>query len=246
MNKLLLVMVAAMFLFACNSNNKPKEESKDTPKQNEAKVEQTAKNNVKKYAIESGMIKYKMKTNQVTADVTQYFKDYGRIEYTVSEFSAQGMTVKQMVLRKDGYIYSYADGQAEGQKVKDDTNMQIEDMGMITKELVEKHGGKKVGTETIAGKECEVFEIPDEENPKIVSTVCVWKTLPLKMTTNGVEASANVVMEAVEAEETSDFPEGIFELPKNVKFTEIPAAMPTMPKTDSKGDGDFDEEGAKG
>lgn len=246
MNRLLLVMVAAMFLFACNSNNKPKEESTDASKQDDAKVEQTAQSNAKKYAIESGMIKYKMKTIQATADVTQYFKDYGRVEYTVSELNAQGMSIKQKMLRKDGYIYSFADGQAQGQKIKEDADMQIENMEMITEEVVKKHGGKKIGTEKIAGKECEVFEIPDEKNPKIITTIYVWQTLPLKMKTTGVETEQNVEMEAIEVEETSDFPSGIFDLPKNVKFMEIPTSVPAVPKTDSKGDDDFDEEGAKG
>jgi hypothetical protein len=97
------------------------------------------------------------------------------------------------------------------------------------KKTILAQGGKKVDSEEILGKKCDVYEInTDTEKSKF----WIWKSLLLKMSAsqNGMEA----IMEATEIKETSDFPEGIFDIPQDIEFTE-----PNL-------EADFDEEGAQG
>ena len=60
----------------------------------------------------------------------------------------------------------------------------------------------------------------------------IWKGLMLKMT--ATQNNMEVTMEATEINETSDFPSGTFDIPKDIEFVE-----PNL-------EADFDVEGAQG
>ncbi len=85
------------------------------------------------------------------------------------------------------------------------------------KQMIEKEGGKIVGNETFLGKNCIVVEMnKDGQSMKM----WYYKGIPLKMT-NPV-----FTLEATKFEENASIPSSKFEVPKDIKFSELP----TMPK----------------
>ncbi len=225
MKNLLLLALLAMFIISCSSNESTKN---TTDEQTTEETKTTSTNN--RYDIESGFVKYKMLMMGMETHVTQYFKDYGKTEATITEMEMMGQKMKTTNLRKDNYIYGYSDGQKQGTKVKMDEESVAEgEMAKLDEKTILAQGGKKVDGEDILGKKCDVYEInTDTEKSKF----WIWKSLMLKMTAtqNGMEAT----MEATEIKETSDFPAGIFDVPQDIEFIE-----PNL-------EADFDEEGAKG
>lgn len=227
MKNVLLLALFAMFIISCGSD-----ESKENTTDETATEETTVKNSDegKKYDIESGYVKYKMSMMGMETHVAQYFKDYGKMEATITEMEMMGQKMKTTSLRKDGYIYGYSAEQKQGTKVKlEETGATEGEMAKLDEEMILAQGGKKVANEEILGKECNVYEInTDTEKSKF----WIWKSLVLKMVAsqNGMEAT----MEATEIKETSDFPQGIFDIPEGIEFIE-----PNL-------EADFDEEDAKG
>ncbi len=235
MKKILLVLVAAMFVFSCNMGSDSGNVSKD-----EAKKENSSSYSGRGYSIESGYLKYKMMENNIEVFNTLYFRDYGDETAMLTEMDMMGQKLENYMLLKDGYMYMYNSMKKEGIKAKFDKEKEDSFKGFnVTEETVEKEGGKKIGTEKLLGKECVVYEVPDKANPKETTKIWVWKGLPVK-----VVDTEKVVMEAVELGETSNFPEGIFEVPEDIKFVETPDMLGN-PSDKAKGS-DFDEEGAKG
>ncbi len=225
MKNLLLLALLAMFIISCGSN----ESTNNTPDEQTTEETETKSTN-NRYDIESGFVKYKMSMMGMETHVTQYFKDYGKTEATITEMEMMGQKMKTTNLRKDNYIYGYSEGQKQGTKIKMDNEAVAEgEMAKLDEKTILAQGGKKVDSEEILGKKCDVYEInTDTEKSKF----WIWKSLMLKMaaTQNGMEAT----MEATEINETSDFPAGIFDIPQNIEFTE-----PNL-------EADFDENGAKG
>ncbi len=239
MKKILLVLVVAMFVFSCNTNNNSGNASKKDVK-NEAKQEKSSNdNNGKIYSVESGYLKYKMMADNMEIFVTLYFKDYGNKTAMVSEMSMLGQKLKNHILLKDEYIYMFNTSKTEGIKMKYDkvTDDPFKSFS-ITEKTVEEKGGKKIGTEKLLGKECAVYEIPDSVNPKESAKAWVWKGLTVKIVDKD-----EVVIDAVELEETSNFPASTFEVPKDIKFTDV---TDMKQPSDKANDSDFNEEGAVG
>ena len=227
MKNLLFLALIAMFIFSCGSGESKdnKNEEQTTEKSTTEKKEQD-----KKYEIESGFIKYKMSMMGMETKVTQYFKDYGKTEATVTEMEMMGQKMKTTSLRKDDYFYSYTEDQKKGTKLKmDDEAVAEGEMAKIDEKTILAQGGKKLSSEELLGKECAVYEVSTNgENSKF----WIWKGLMLKMT--ATQNNMEVTMEATEINETSDFPSGTFDIPKDIEFVE-----PNL-------EADFDVEGAQG
>lgn len=195
MKNLILVSLLAIFAFACNSDD----------------------SSTKRYGIKSGIIVYKNSLMGMEYKVTQYFKKYGEIEASVTEMDMMGQKNTQTQLRLDGWYYSYSQGQTQGAKFKINAPEDSTESEMLTEEAILKKGGKKVGEEKILEKNCTVYEF-EEMGSK--SKIWVWKNMILKMVAS--QGEMEVVMEAVELKETSDFPDGIFEIPASINFVEMP------------------------
>jgi hypothetical protein len=200
MKKLLLLSLLAMFAIACNNSGSSNSESGSSSE---------------RYGIKSGILIYKNSMMGMEVKITQYFKEYGEIEATITEMEMMGQKNKQISLRKDGYYYSYSEGQKEGAKFKIDVNDSTSNK-KLTEETILKEGGKKVGSEDVLGKECTVYEIPGESGQ---SKLWVWKNMMLKMVAQ--QDQMEITMEATELKETSDFPEGVFDLPADINFKEM-------------------------
>lgn len=100
------------------------------------------------------------------------------------------------------------------------------------------HFGKKLGTDKILGRECDIYEeiaiigvnnndqaiIPDENDEnKVRIKTWLWKgtTIPLKGTQEGVQKTSVYSLEkvATKIEENAAIPSSIFEVPSDVKIT---------------------------
>jgi hypothetical protein len=117
MKNLLLLALLAMFIISCGSNEST-ENTTDEQTNEETTGENTSSN--QKYDIESGYVKYKMSMMGMETHVTQYFKNYGKTEATITEMEMMGQKMKTINIRKDNYIYGYSEGQKQGTKVKMD------------------------------------------------------------------------------------------------------------------------------
>jgi hypothetical protein len=178
----------------------------------------------KKYEIKSASIKYKNSMMGTETTKMVYFKEYGDIEATTSDMAFMGMKGKQVSLQKEGFLYIFLEGEKEGMKMKMEDS--IVKSQILNEENITKEHGKKTVTEKVLGKECTVYEINEGGVP---TKIWIWKKLPLKVTYS--QQGVEVVMEAVELNESPDFPQGIFDLPSTVTFKDLSNQMPnTMPE----------------
>jgi hypothetical protein len=168
-----------------------------------------------RYGIKSGTITFANNMMGIEIKTTQHFKDYGDIELIITEMEFNGQKNKEYSLRRDGYMYSYIEGNPEGIKVKLNDSIADAEGNKLDEASVVKQGGKKTGNEKILGKDCIVYELPVNMSN---STIWVWENILLKMVAN--QNGMDMVYEAKEIKETSDFPAGIFDIPANVNFKE--------------------------
>jgi len=196
MKKLILFSLLASLFFACNNSSSGDSENK--------------------YGIESGMITYKSNMMGMEIITTQYFKEHGDIEAVVTEMEMMGQKSKQHSLRKEGFYYSYTEGQTEGTKIKIDEPKDSVDAQKLTEANIIKKGGKKLGEEELLGKSCNIYEFTEAG---ATTKVWIWKNMLIKM--QAKQGEMEVTMEATELKETSDFPGGTFDVPANVNFKEM-------------------------
>ncbi len=205
MKNILLALVTVMFAFSCNDGNN------NSVSKNESSSNKT---NSKEH-IKSGYIKYKQPVEDISAYNTIYFKDNGKEKESVMEVDALGHNVKNHILVKDGYVYAYVEGEDNGKKFKYVAgNESYTQMYSITEQTL-KEMYSKVGSEKVLDRDCEIYETKDTVNNKPAVKVWIWNSLVMKLQSDG-----SIKSEAVKIEATSNFPEGIFEIPKNVNFSD--------------------------
>lgn len=230
MKNLFLLAILAVFFVACNSENSSEnKESTDATKTEESSS--TASTGDKKYEIKEGFVKYKMSMMGMETVTELYFKDHGQVEATITNAEMMGQKMVTKSLQKDGYMYGYSDLTDKGTKIKIDGEGAAAsgETPKMDVAAIKAMGGKEIGNEDFLGKSCIVFEM---EKDGAKSKFWIWKNLLLKMSAS--QQGMEVVMEATEVSESPSFPEGVFELPDNIEFTE-----PNL-------EADFDVEGAEG
>ena len=173
----------------------------------------------KRYQFKSGKIIYES-GGSMTGTETLYFDDYGMLETKITKTTLDMMGIKQetnaKVIMKDRWIYSIDEKTNTANKVENPMYKMFPDgidADKVGSEMMEKMGGKKIGEETINGKECEIWEIK-----KLMSKVWVWKSLPIKTEINIMEI--NITQIATSVETDIDIPSDIFGLPKGIKINE--------------------------
>lgn len=231
MKNLLLLALLAMFVFACNSDDsKNSENTEENSGNTETTEQESSSTGEKKYEIEEGFVKYKMSMMGMDTEVNLYFKDYGRMEATVTKAEMMGQKMTTNTLQKGGYIYSYTDLTDKGAKVKlDGEGSEGGETPKMDVAAIKAMGGTEIASEEFAGKKCTVFEL---EKDGAKSKFWIWKNILLKMTAE--QQGMVVTMEATEVQESPSFPDGTFELPSNIEFTE------------QNLDADFEDTDAKG
>lgn len=218
-----------LFIVACNSEN----ESNET---NGSIENSDNKNNKdKKYKIESGIINYKMDMMGMETKMSVYFKEFGKIEASYTETEMMGERTVIRTLQKDNYYYTFTPGKNTGTKFQMVGNEIVDESAMqkLNEADIIKLGGKKIGTEKILGKECSIYELIQND---VDTKVWIWNSMFLKTiaSQNGMEMK----MEAYEIKETTNFPAGIFDVPKNIKFSD--------PAKNIEPEGDFENQDAEG
>jgi hypothetical protein len=140
--------------------------------------------NFKRYAFKSGIVQYKYK-GKTTGTETLYFDDYGRKEakytHTVSKMFGVKTVEDKIVVLDGATVITYDENTGVSSKninpllssLSEDDNFDYEEFGLKTMESL---GFKKIGTETVLGKDCDVWEG--------MGTIWVWKGLAIKTEMN--------------------------------------------------------------
>lgn len=173
---------------------------------------------LKPYGIESGIIEYKYSGSQVGTGIL-YFDEYG---YK----SAMKMDAKMNDQPQKGWVVSFKEYQYifdpakpdEGLKMKNPMiesllKMEKQDYDKVAEDLYSKLGMKKTGTEKFLDKDCICFKGD-------MGKVLTWNGILMLMDMNysGVKTKQEVTSIKINI----PVDEKYFEIPKNIKFSEMP------------------------
>jgi len=179
-----------------------------------------------KYHIKSGIIEYEVSGASKGKEVV-YFDDYGikEAKYSNQEIEMMGIKQKtnQIVISDSKNIYTLDVETKTGTKMKnpllgsmpEDKN--LEELG---KEIMTNMGGKVIGSETLLGKNCEIWEVS-----QLSAKIWVWNTIPLKTEVNMM--GLKITSTATKFEPNASVPKEKFAVPDGYKITEstLPGAF---------------------
>ncbi|VAX29305.1 hypothetical protein MNBD_IGNAVI01-771 [hydrothermal vent metagenome] len=174
----------------------------------------------KRYQFKSGKVVYKL-SGMMTGTETMYFDDYGRKEVRFNESEVNMMGTKQKTSTQtitDGkYIYSINKQNNTAQKMENPIYSMFtkdDDLQKIGDDIMKKLGGKKIGNETINGKDCEIWEVQ-----KLGGKVWVWNSISIKSDINMMGMKMTQVAESVET--NIDVSPDLFKLPKGITIQDM-------------------------
>lgn len=190
----------------------------------------------KKYADKSGSMTYTM-SGTTTGEITYYWDDWGYkeliVENSVTKVMGFSTENKSFKLSIGKYTYEWKEGDSEIKKMEnpvlamlEDEKSDQKDVENYGKNILEKMGFKKTGTETVAGKTCEVWE------SESMGKTWVWKTYSMKSETSIMGMTINQTMKELKNGAAVD-PKKL-ELPKDKKIVE--QTMPTGEEGDNPED----------
>jgi len=178
----------------------------------------------RRYKIRSGIIEYKMSGMQ-TGTEKIYFDRWGMREakYSQTEIKVGTMSVKQnqFSLLDGEWTYTVDLDKKTGTKIPTPLMKELtgaakrqgKDATEIGEEMLTRMGGRKIGTETLLGKTCEVWEIKNMN-----AKSWIWQGVTLKTEVNMM--GKMMTTEAVRLQDNVTVPEEKLTLPKDVKITE--------------------------
>jgi len=173
---------------------------------------------LKPYGIQSGIIEYKYSGSQVGTGKL-YFDEYG---YR----SAMKMDTKRNDQLQKGWVVSFKEYQYifdpekpdEGLKMKNPIieslqKMDKPDFDKVTEDLYSKMGLKRAGKEKFMDKDCIVFKGD-------MGKVLTWNGILMLMDMNysGIQTKQEVTSIKINVPVDAKY----FEIPKNIKFSEMP------------------------
>ena len=213
MHKYLVFLFIAFALLMCNQS--PEEESSSS-----SMAMKLSSDEFKRYGFKSGIIEYEFSGEMQSGTEKLYFDNWGMIEakYLDIEVGIMGLTQKQKtmtLLKGDStWSYDYATGRLtriktpmwEGMK-KQAQNGDLEEVGM---NFIKQMGGEKVGSETVAGKNCDIWDIPN-----MLSKTWLWEGLPLKTVAGAQGMQITQTATSVQVDVT--VPKDKFEIPDEVE-----------------------------
>ena len=173
----------------------------------------------KRYEFKSGKVVYQS-TGSMTGSETMYFDNYGMLEVKKTKATLEMMGIKQVTDTKvimDGkWVYTIDNNSGEANKMENPLYSMFPEGGDLEKvgeQLMINMGGKKIGTETLLDKKCEIWEIK-----KLMSKVWVWKSIPIKSEINMMGMKITQLATSVEVDIKVSPNE--FKLPAGVEFKE--------------------------
>lgn len=241
--KTLLIAVPFLFLLACGGSNEKKESSSDSSsttndaatnntsstttadEKKEETINASSSKGPKRYGEESGIITYEY-TGMQTGKETIYFDQWGMREakYTQASSKISGVTQKkdEVAIIDNDWVYTADLIKKTGVKTKNQmlkqlvANANTTDMAELGKKMLTTMGGKKTGTEEIAGKTCEIWEVASTK-------IWIWKSITLKTETNIMGLSYTMV--AKEVKTGVNIPADKFKAPEGVDYKDLSQMM---------------------
>lgn len=210
--------IAIIAFVSCKNNGSDKNKTGDSTANQNTDVKVNGNNQTKgKYQIKSGVVSYTTKIQGIDEKITISFDDYGNKEATETDVEMMGISQKTRTFNADGFTYSLNLSEKTGTKTKSYANQNI-DFNNLTDEISKEMNIKKVGTETIMGKSCDVYTM-DYSSMNMKGKFWVWKGIALKsdISTNGME----IVMTATEVKENTNVDQSLFTVPADFKITEM-------------------------
>lgn len=174
----------------------------------------------KRYEFKSGKVVYQS-SGSMTGTETMYFDNYGMLEVKNTKATLEMMGIKQVTDTKvimDGkWIYTIDKNSGETNKMENPLYSMFPkgtDLEKIGEEMMISVGGKKIGTETLLGKECDIWEIK-----KLMSKVWVWKSIPIKSEVNMMGMNITQIATSVEVDINVSANE--FKIPEGVEVKDV-------------------------
>jgi hypothetical protein len=220
----MFTMAAAIGFSACSGDGEKGKDGADSTKV-EGTASEEAGPSKGKYMVKSAIITYDTEAMGMNVPTVLYIDDYGNRECTevTMEMEMMGQKVKShnRTINKDGYTYSIDLINKTGTKVKmlaASSNAAGIDFSKMSEEMMKEMKISKGGNETVCGKECSVFSM-DNPDMKMKGTFAVWNNIPLK--SNIDMGGMGAIMNATKVEEGASIPADVFEIPADIKITEM-------------------------
>jgi len=181
--------------------------------------------NMKRYNKERAQIEYTIDGNMQKGSETLIFDKWGAIEAKYSklkiEVSGFSQETNTATFLEGTWMYNIDLNTRTGTKQENPLHVNLEgqDLQEVGKEILVKMGGKKVGTEKILGKLCEVWEIKS-----MGTRTWVWNWIPLKTVSN--MGGMKIVITATKISDSIDAKR--LKRPKDIKYNEVGNAMDIM------------------
>jgi len=211
-----------MLVWACNSTSEETQNADNNQQEEAIGNNSSTSSSLNRYEIKSGLVTYDMEMMGITANVKNYFDNYGEMEATVvkSNFNFLGKSTdsEMRTIYKDNFLYSLDLLTKTGTKMKveDGMNFRHFNINKITQEQKTAYNFKELGTEEVAGKKCKVYSMQVDGN---TSKVWLWKNITVKVM--AVTEEGEFEFEASSIEETSDIPAGIFDIPADYTISDM-------------------------
>jgi len=192
----------------------------------------------KLYGNETGTIEYKYSGNEVGVG-TLYFDNYGNRCAMKMDTKRDGEINKGWVISLGEYQYIYDKSRSnEGWKLKNPIiewiqQNSLEEIGKYTEEIYAKLGIIRAGTEKYLSKECLAYK---GENGKLLT----WNGILMYLNLNfGGEITQQ---EVTSIKVNIPVDEKYFEIPKDIKFSDLPMFGTEGYDEEEEDSGDEDEE----
>lgn len=168
-----------------------------------------------RYGIKSGCIKATTTVQGITANITQYFDNYGENEVatTVIETPMGKQETKTIQTKDTIYVISLANKIGQKQALPAQINYR-----KITPADIIQYKMKELGEETVAGKTCKKYSLQQEQmGQTIESEVSVWNGIALKvvMKLGNVEMTNTSV---TEIQENIEVDPSVFDIPEGITY----------------------------
>lgn len=179
----------------------------------------------KRYNVKSGIIEYKIEGNTEGTEIL-YFDNYGEKEAkrtktktTIMGFSQESDQLTLM----DGKMIYMADFNTKTITKTENPSWDMmqelmeegENLEEFGKKMMEQMGGKIIGTETLNGKKCDVWEIQS-----MGTKSWVYESIPLKIETNLMGMKIKYVVTKLELDVS--VPSDVFVLPEGFSEQDAP------------------------
>lgn len=183
-----------------------------------------------KYSMKAGIGEGYMEMMGQKLQMKLAFDDFGAKSSSEMSGEMMGQKMHQLTITKDGYTYQLDLTKNTGSKHKSNERDNM-DFRNMTPEQMKAQGIMATGADSVInGKECKVYTIdpsanqktPSKGGPEMKGRVWIWNGIPMKM-----EMGTMMKMEMTKME-TSAPASSAFDVPADVKVSELPENPPAM------------------